>query len=252
MKNNHENHHSVDIHFQENEMLTLNWDIQPHPVKAHEETEIILKAVNADGTTATKFAIVPEKEMHLLAISEDLTELQHLHPVYEGEGQFKVITKFEYGGNYKLYADFTPEDKAQHLNTHEVEVIGEQCKGELKPDLGEEKIIDDLNFKLEADNTSPNQHTDLIFTVADAVTGKPVSELEPYLDSAGHVVIVSEDRAVFLHVHPTDEVTAGPVVSYMTSFQRQGNYKIWGQFKYSLYGSLCYKCQVNKEINAHK
>src|SRR4029077_15490961 len=37
-------------------------------------------------------------------------------------------------------------------------------------------------------------------------TGKPVSDLEPYMGMAGHAVFVRSDRAVFAHVHPAGSV----------------------------------------------
>lgn len=78
-----------------------------------------------------------------------------------------------------------------------------------------------------------NQHLEMTFIVKDGNSQEPITELERYLGSAGHVVIVSEDLEKFLHVHPTDESTTGPNISYMTSFPVPGIYKVWGQFKYN-------------------
>lgn len=228
---NHEHHRTEEANLEE-ERIKIRWVVDPLPIKKNQECEIILKVANPDGTPATNFSIVHEKQMHLLAVSKNLADLMHLHPVYEEGGLFRVVATFHQGGAYKLYADFTPEGKSQHLITHEVKVEGEETQEEIKQDIEREKQIDNLIFKLTAQEVAANHHTELVFTIKNAATGTPVSELEPYLGSAGHVVIVSEDQEEFLHVHPVDEKVTGPNVSYMTSFPRRGNYKIWGQFKY--------------------
>ncbi|MBT2639430.1 hypothetical protein [Bacillus sp. ISL-39] len=239
--------HDSHEHHQENSMMDshqghtdhkeniakvrVDWTSNPHTVKVDQETEIFIDIKDFSGKVIETFQAVHEKEMHLLAIKKDLSVFQHLHPHYRGKGRFQVETTFPKAGEYKFYADFLPEGANQQLASHELVVNGSETMEEVVPDKLLKKEMDDLTIELILPEAKVDEHISLIFTLNDK-NGNPITELEPYLGSAGHVVIVSEDMNEFLHVHPVDEDTKGPDVEYMTSFPQSGLYKIWGQFKY--------------------
>ncbi|MBT2690862.1 hypothetical protein J7I93_22240 [Bacillus sp. ISL-47] len=210
--------------------IQTNWVISPAEISPNQETEISL-SIKSDGKILTSFSAVHEKQMHMLVISHDLSIFQHLHPNYDGEGKFSVKTTFPKAGKYKIFADFLPEGSAQQLAKYDVIVEGEEQNETVNPDKELKKAVDDLVFELKFDDLAVKKHILMTFTVTDR-KGHKIKELEPYLGSAGHVVIVSEKMDEFLHVHPKDEATKGPDVEYMTTFPSSGKYKIWGQFKY--------------------
>jgi hypothetical protein len=84
---------------------------------------------------------------------------------------------------------------------------------------------------------------DIGFTmsVADAATGAPVHNLQPYLGAWAHIAVISEDTEDFLHVHPTEEpghtaveYHSGPtpdIIRTSTGFRRPGLYKMWVQIQ---------------------
>lgn len=211
--------------------VQVEWTSNPELIKSNQETDIFLDIKDASGKAVEVFSAVHEKEMHLLAIKRDLSVFQHLHPDYLGKGRFQIKTTFPKAGRYKLYADFLPEGANQQLASHELVVNGQEADEEVDADKVLKKKVDDLEIELILPEARVDEQIKLIFALSDEA-GEPVTELEPYLGSAGHVVIVSEDMNEFLHVHPADENTKGPKVEYMTSFPREGLYKIWGQFKY--------------------
>ena len=124
-----------------------------------------------------------------------------------------------------------PEGASQQLASHELVVTGAESNEEIDADKVLKKKVADLEIELILPEAKVNEHLKLIFALSDG-DGNPINELEPYLGSAGHVVIVSEDMNEFLHVHPSDENTNGQEVVFLTSFPRTGRYKIWGRFKY--------------------
>lgn len=211
--------------------VQVEWTSNPEPIQCNQEADIFLEIKDASGKTVEIFSAVHEKEMHLLAIKRDLTVFQHLHPDYLGKGRFQIKTTFPKAGRYKLYADFLPEGANQQLASHELVVNGAESNVEIDADKVLKKRVNDIEIELILPEAKVNEHLKLIFVLSNG-DGSPITELEPYLGSAGHVVIVSEDMEEFLHVHPADENTKGPKVEYMTSFPRKGLYKIWGQFKY--------------------
>ena len=228
MKDSHQGHTD---HKDNLPNVQVDWTSKPHMVKVDQETEILIDIKDFSGKVIETFQAVHEKEMHLLAIKKDLSVFQHLHPHYLGKGRFQVKTTFPKAGEYKFYADFLPEGANQQLASHELVVKGMETKEEVVADKLLKKEIDDLTIELILPEAKVDEHISLIFTLNDK-NGNQITELEPYLGSAGHVVIVSEDMNEFLHVHPVDENTKGPNVEYMTSFPQSGLYKIWGQFKY--------------------
>jgi hypothetical protein len=71
----------------------------------------------------------------------------------------------------------------------------------------------------------------LRFQIADATTGAPVNNLEPYLGAAGHMLVVSDDGATAIHAHPEGGPTSGPTVTFEPMFPAAGLYKLWVQFQ---------------------
>ena len=70
------------------------------------------------------------------------------------------------------------------------------------------------------------------FTIRNAATKEPVTDLQPYLGSLGHVVAISSDAKEFVHVHPNDSKASGPDAAFTIHFPKSGIYKIWGQFQH--------------------
>ena len=208
----------------------VQWNVDPESPMAERESIIQIKVTDTTGSAVASFATVHEKQLHLLAISRDLSIFQHLHPSYQGDGIFTVKATFPKGGEYRLFADFTPAGGTQQLAIFELSVKGDGEAQTVHPDKNLVKTVKDLQFSLEIPNLQLKEHIPMTFTVKDQA-GKPVDTLEPYLGSVGHIVIVSQDLTQFLHAHPVDESVTGPSVEYMTSFPIAGIYKIWGQFK---------------------
>jgi hypothetical protein len=93
----------------------------------------------------------------------------------------------------------------------------------------------------------------LDFSVSEAESGKPVTDLENYLGEKAHFVVISQDLKEFVHAHPisTDNVktehvhddgakhaekmtnapVAGNTVAAQLAFPKPGIYKLWAQFK---------------------
>ncbi|GLX68857.1 hypothetical protein MU1_32020 [Paenibacillus glycanilyticus] len=199
---------------------------------AGESTNIRLSITDEHGRPVRNFSLNHEKELHLIAVRSDLSEFQHLHPVDEGAGRFSVDTRFMKGGSYKLFADFTPAGEGNQVAQTIVEVGGKAAAAEtLVPDKQLLQNVGGTEVSLVADQLRAGQETSLRFSFKDGKTGKPAEDMEPYLGAAGHVVIISDNLAHYLHVHPKEGQTIGPEAAFETTFPAPGIYKIWGQFQ---------------------
>lgn len=176
----------------------------PGEVKAGEQTELSFTVKNDKGEIVKDLPIVHEKPMHLLIVSDDLAEYYHVHPDPQADGSYKVQFTFTNGGNFKLYADFTPKDSPQVVDNFMLKVSGnERARIELKADEKFEKTVDGLKFLMKPDSDLvAGKELMLNFSVFDEKTNKPVTDLEKYLGEYAHFVIISQDLKQFVHAHP--------------------------------------------------
>lgn len=236
---------------------------QPAEVKAGEPATIIIAVKDASGAAVRNLDIEQEKPMHLIVVSSDLAEFYHIHPELQADGSYRVMNTLPNGGDYKLYADFTPPGADQVIARRELTVVGAaRSRVALAEDTTLTKTVDGLRVTMHPDKPlRAGQELVLNFNVADAKSGEPVTDLQPYLGSLAHFVIISEDTTDFLHAHPMvkgqkmamgddhktmpdangamkqetkDEIEkseSASEISAHTTFPRAGLYKIWAQFQ---------------------
>ena len=85
--------------------------------------------------------------------------------------------------------------------------------------------------------------SDLTFSLADARSGQPLHNLQPYLAAVGHVVIMRADGQTFAHEHADVRdssgapvfalpgTTFGPGLPVHAHFEEAGTYRLRGQFR---------------------
>ena len=238
---------------------------EPAEVKAGENVTLVFTVRDAEGKAVRDLPVVHEKPMHLLVISKDLSEFNHLHPEPQADGTYRVAHTFPSGGDYKLYADYTPKGGEQVVDRIPLKVDGNpRPPVALKADSSDTKTVDGLRVTMRPDKElRAGQELMLDFAVADDRTQKPVADLQPYLGALAHFVIVSEDGVDFLHAHPMEKTETAAAkhgggggnheakphahgdkgethdarqasasqVSAHTTFPRAGLYKVWAQFQ---------------------
>lgn len=205
----------------------------PKP-KPNETFQLQIAVNDEKGKPVDKFEISHEKVMHLIVISKDLSVFQHLHPEYKGGNRFETEMKLQVGGDYKLIADFVPNGSAQQTAMHALAVEGPPST---KPVIVDKKLVksaagNEVSLSFDSPPMA-NKETVMTFTFKDERTGKPVTDLQPYLGAVGHVVLLSADGERYVHNHPIDEKTGGPEAKFAVTFPQSGVYKIWAQFQRS-------------------
>jgi P-type Cu+ transporter len=103
-------------------------------------------------------------------------------------------------------------------------------------------VVDGIRVELEGE-AEAGRRSDLHFSFADAASGRPVDDLQPYLAAAGHIVVMRADGTTFAHEHAEVEddsgrpvfalpgQTFGPELDVHAQFPTAGTYRIWGQFR---------------------
>ncbi len=238
---------------------------EPGQIQAGTLASLIFTVKDEGGAVVKDLQIVHEKPMHLLIVSKDLAEFYHVHPEPSSEGSYRVQHTFPNGGDYKLYADFTPANAKQVVERIDVKVTGtERPKVALVADTKFERSVDGLKVVMKPSaEIKAGQELTLDFGAYDATTGKSVTDLQNYLGELAHFVIISEDLVDFVHAHPmakgesidgikmggdkekdhnadghshsgdskeTNKLSAYEVSAH-TAFPRAGLYKLWAQFQ---------------------
>jgi len=233
---------------------------EPAKVRAGQPATLIFAVKDDQGTRVRDLQDVHEKAMHLIVVSEDLNEFEHLHPEQTEDSGFRVTHTFQHGGHYKLYADFTPSHAEPVVDKFNLAVSGNARPAvALVEDMGGIRTVqrDGLNVTMTSEKPlRAGEETILNFAVADARTNEPVIDLQPYLGTLAHFVIISQDGTDFLHAHPIQKsetpaphghhghgdheakshmhgmsMASTSEVGAYTSFPRAGFYKVWAQFQ---------------------
>jgi hypothetical protein len=232
--------------------FAVDFKTEPASIVAGEKTKLIFAVKNDKNEMVRDLQVVHDKPMHLLIVSEDLSEFYHEHPEAQADGTFAASFTFPSGGAYKLYADFTPFGSEQMVKSYPVTVSGSlRASKEMKADEIFEKTVGNLRVVMKpSGDLISNRELLLDFQVFDAQTNKPVTDLENYLGAKAHFVVISKDLEEFVHAHPmsTDNVKSDEhnhnaatekmsgaegmsIVSAHIAFPKPSIYRLWAQFQ---------------------
>ena len=205
--------------------LELTSDMEDVSVGEFVELRFVIH--DAEGEVVTDFDRVHEKLLHLIAVREDLTQFQHLHPELDKEtGEFSVDLRFEAPGPYQLFADFTPANSTQMVLPLSMEVgsLADYTGAPLTLSAAEAFSVDGFTVTPHfPESIQPGQRIEYSFDVTK--DGAAVT-LEDYLGAKGHSVVLSEGELTYIHTHPE-----GETLSFETAFESTGVYKSFTQFQ---------------------
>lgn len=75
--------------------------------------------ISVEATPPVQFQKVSGKEMHLIAVSQDLSWFRHLHPKAAGKG-FETSLTFPEAGEYALFVLFKPEGGSHEITRKQI------------------------------------------------------------------------------------------------------------------------------------
>jgi hypothetical protein len=186
--------------------------------------------------TVRRFELVHERVFHLFIVSRDLEYFAHVHPKLHADGSLDVDVELPRAGVYQMIADFLPVGGSPQLIQKSIVTAGYTGALFAIPHFARDtadKLVLDTRVKLTMPEPIAGREQLITFDLEDAATRAPVSDLQPYLGAAGHLLLVSGDLAVAAHSHPVAEISAlgGPTVVFQALFPRAGDYRMWVQFQ---------------------
>ena len=132
-----------------------------------------------------------------------------------------------------VFADFLPSNATSQMIQRAIIVGKTRARdpgpGARDPGPGTRDVELGIRVSLKAENLVAGKEGRLTFTVTDAQSGAPVTDLEPYLGAPAHMLIVRSDLTDAVHEHPEEHVTGGPTISFHPVIPAAGEYKLWIQ-----------------------
>ncbi|KAA9376551.1 copper-translocating P-type ATPase [Microbispora cellulosiformans] len=213
-----------------------------------------------------------EAWIHFVVTRADLGTFAHVHPEPTGRaGEFSVRLTFPTAGRYLVNAEFRRQgEMTDVLNHHELTIGDPETAPAVRTTSPSpspspsprEQVVGGLRVALTGD-AEVGGRSDFTFRFSDAVTGRPVSGLRPYLAAAGHIVVMPLDGSGFAHEHAEAEddqgrpvfalpgQTFGPELGLHAEFPRPGLYRLWGQFRDATGQVLTTTFTVEATVEAH-
>ena len=192
------------------EDVKIEWEFDDN--QDFDKEKLIRLQITNNEEAIEEFEMNHEKLLHLIIVSKDLSYFNHVHPEYKGKGVFEIANEFPAGGEYRMVADFKPTDGNSMSKMEWVTVEGETIQpSPVTVDDSLEKTVDGKKVSLSIDpQLEAGKELTLKFTLSEESTSQPISDLEPYLGSIGHVVVFSEDGERYLHVHALEDQRQRP------------------------------------------
>ncbi|MFC6080848.1 hypothetical protein [Sphaerisporangium aureirubrum] len=201
---------------------------------AGETTDFRFTVTGPDGTPVTGFQVRHDKKLHLIVVPRDLSGFQHLHPALAADGTWSVKLAVPRAGAYRMYADFAPDD-AEPLTLGTDLFAQGPYEPEALPEPARTATVDGYTVTLDGEPT-PGESSRLTLKVSK--DGRPVTDLQPYLGSYGHLVALRAGDLAYLHVHPDGEpgdgkTAPGPGITFHTEVPSRGTYRLYLDFQHA-------------------
>ncbi len=239
----------------------LRLDVTPSVPRVGQPTSLRFRIFHpGTGEEVTELITVHDQPYHLFLISQDMEHFEHLHPTQSPDRSWSIDVTLPRPGYYKLLSDFVPNGGSAQFLAHPLVTAGYEGDliddgARLSPSPDATLTSGDLTATVSTDPATflSGLYAHLTFTLRDADTGRLVTDLQPYLGSFGHILIMSEDLVDYVHSHPldparSDEETGpvalmlpmgvdrstlrgGPEVTFEGRMPKPGLYRAWSQFR---------------------
>ena len=199
-----------------------------HVFHAGDTTTWRFLITDCDGHAVRRFEREQTKLLHLIVARTDFSGYQHLHPTLAPDGTWSVQLATPRSGRYRAIADFVIDGRKYVMGTTLI-VPGHSADVPM-PAPSFAASADGYDVELQRPAVlDTGSEAQLTFRVTRH--GRPVSDLEPYLGSYGHLVALHAPELSYTHVHPVGEDRAAGLITFTTEFHQAGRFRLFLQFQ---------------------
>ncbi|MEV7777673.1 hypothetical protein [Kitasatospora sp. NPDC088351] len=204
-------------------------------------TEYRFTVTGPDGSPVTAYQTDQTMRMHAYAIRSDLTGFQHLHPEMAADGTWTAPLTALAPGDWRVYASFIPDSGAGKgtglVLSRPVTVPGDGSATAAEPPATTgtttgTATVDGYTVAVEGTPVA-GRAGELKVTVSR--DGKPVTDLQPYLDTFAHLTAFHTGDQAFAHLHPEAGAepggTGGPTLAFHAELPAAGDWRLFLQFR---------------------
>ena len=188
-----------------------------------------------DSKPVRDYTPTHDKDLHLIVVRRDLTSFQHLHPVLGADGTWTVPLALPEPGVFRVFADFAPKARGTDALTLGVDVsVAGAYQPRAVPAQSRTARVDGYTVTLDGE-LKPGTSSPVTLTVIK--DGKPVTDLQPYPASYGHLIALRAGDLAYLHVHPAGrpgdgKTSAGPAIKFVADVPSTGTYRLYLDFRH--------------------
>lgn len=179
--------------------------------------------VGRDDRPVTAYRVTHEKELHLIVVQRDLSAYQHLHPVRDKTGAWSTPVDLR-PGTYRVFAAFHPAGEGEGLTLGADLIVSGTARPGPLPAPSRSDLVDDYEVTLDG-ALRVGAASRLSFEVRR--DGQLVTDLQPYLGAAGHLVALRAGDLAYLHVH-----SAGDGLAFDAEVPSSGTYRLYLDFRH--------------------
>lgn len=180
-----------------------------------------------DGARVHTFTALHERLLHLIVVSRGLTVYHHVHPALAPDGTWAVALPALPPGSYRAVADFHVTAGPRLALGADLAVPGDYQPTQTLPPMTV-AAIDGYRVTI---GTRAKEGGDLTVSLTVRNGGRLVTDLQPYLGAAGHLVAMRAADLAYAHVHPLG-YHAG-TVTFDATLAAQGRYRLFFDFKHA-------------------
>lgn len=224
-------------------------DVKSSPTKLVPGIQTTLRySLAYTGTVApvTGLALDHERIMHVILVSTDLTDIQHMHPAEVAPGVYEVAFTPKLDTHYMAHATFKLGRQDLEDMRHLPDASGHVLKPSLTVDLAP-KEVSGLRVALtppaEIRSTEPALFR---IRVDQANNGQAVRDLTAFLGAGADIVFASGDLRHVMHMYaqpgvprqsgmremPAPTLPFGPNLGFTQTFEAPGLYKLWVELEH--------------------
>lgn len=191
------------------------------------------RVLGPTGAPVTAFTSTHDKLLHLIVVRRDLAGFEHVHPVMDAAGTWRVPLAFA-PGDYRVFADFAPDGRAEPMTLGRDLAVPGPYQPVPLPAPARSATVDGYTVTL-AGALSPGQSRPVALSVTK--DGRPVTDLQPYLGAYGHLVALREGDLAYLHVHPDGtpgdgRTPSGPKIGFAAEVPTAATYRLYLDFQH--------------------
>jgi hypothetical protein len=186
-----------------------------------------------------------EALIHLVIVDEQGAEFVHIHPGSIAPGQFRVPVTLQRAGRYTAYIEVERQDSGTQIIEQPLVIGGPEAPAAPAAPGPGPREIDGLQIEVSSSLQPLRSGRQTTLTLHVTAAGQPVTDIEPWLGMAGHLIARSVDGPIYAHVHAAGAMLAiqtsieqiappsyGPDIQFVYTFPQPGTYQLWAQFQH--------------------